>query len=229
MAQARSQVLVGLLAALLGGAVPMAGLAQDQVPDTGSGPAPGPVPGIVGPTPAETLPRLRSPLATIQPDQLFARTAFGLAMQSRSERATNALQEENRRIETALEAEERSLTERRKVLPAEEFRKLAEAFDTKVEGIRAAQEAKGRTLKRQAEEDRQKFFETALPVLADLMGEIGAVALLDKSGIILSLDAIDITDRAVTRIDAVLGDGSTLGASPEPAAADAPADPAPAP
>ncbi|MFN7051779.1 MAG: OmpH family outer membrane protein, partial [Gemmobacter sp.] len=173
---------------------------------------------------------VRSQIATIQPDQLFARTAFGMAMQSRTSAASAALQDENRRIEAALEAEERALTDRRKTLPPEEFRTLAEAFDTKVEGIRAAQDAKGRALKRQAEEDRQKFFETALPVLADLMGEIGAVALLDKSGIVLSLDAIDITERAVTRIDAVLGDGSSLetGAAVTRSAPDA-ATPVPAP
>ncbi|MDZ7909433.1 MAG: OmpH family outer membrane protein [Gemmobacter sp.] len=210
----REQGLAVAMAALLGGLVP-AVPAQAQ---TGTAAPPAP--------PRE----VRSQIATIQPDQLFARTAFGMAMQARTSAASAALQDENRRIEAALEAEERALTDRRKTLPPEEFRTLAEAFDTKVEGIRAAQDAKGRALKRQAEEDRQRFFETALPVLADLMGEIGAVALLDKSGIVLSLDAIDITERAVTRIDAVLGDGSSLetGAAVTRSAPDA-AEPVPAP
>ncbi|HBD91853.1 MAG TPA: outer membrane chaperone Skp [Gemmobacter sp.] len=210
----REQGLAVAMAALLGSLVP----AVPLLAQTGTTESPAP--------PRE----LRSQIATIQPDQLFARTAFGMAMQSRTSAASAALQDENRRIEAALEAEERALTDRRKTLPPEEFRTLAEAFDTKVEGIRAAQDAKGRALKRQAEEDRQKFFETALPVLADLMGEIGAVALLDKSGIVLSLDAIDITERAVTRIDAVLGDGSSLetGAAVTRSAPDA-ATPVPAP
>lgn len=211
----REQGLAVAMAALLGSLVP----AVPVQAQTGTTESPAPPPREV-----------RSQIATIQPDQLFARTAFGMAMQSRTSAASAALQDENRRIEAALEAEERALTDRRKTLPPEEFRTLAEAFDTKVEGIRAAQDAKGRALKRQAEEDRQKFFETALPVLADLMGEIGAVALLDKSGIVLSLDAIDITERAVTRIDAVLGDGSSLetGAAVTRSAPDA-ATPVPAP
>ncbi|MBT9243895.1 OmpH family outer membrane protein [Gemmobacter fulvus] len=177
--------------------------------------------------PAASAPRFLSQLATVQQDQLFARTLYGRAVQARTEEASRALQEENRRIEADLEAEERGLTTRRATLPADQFRALADAFDVKVEGIRDAQEAKGRALARQAEENRQRFFQTAVPVLAELMSDIGAVALLDKSNIILSLDAIDITDRAVTRIDAVLGDGSSLPA-PAPAPA-APVDPAAAP
>ena len=205
MARLRAQVLAALLVA----AAASPALSQGEAPVMGD---------------------LRSQIATIQPDQLFARTAYGQAMQARGAEAANALQEENRRIETALEAEERALTDRRRSMAPEAFRTLAEAFDTKVEGIRTAQEAKSRTLKRQAEEDRQRFFETALPVLADLMGEIGAVALLDKAGIVLSLEAIDITDRAVARIDAVLGDGSSLetGAAVQ-RSQPGPSEPVPAP
>ncbi|MDR0808148.1 MAG: OmpH family outer membrane protein [Gemmobacter sp.] len=153
--------------------------------------------------------RPSSPIATVQQDQLFSRTLYGRAVQARIEAARVALQTENQQMEAALEAEERSLTARRALLPAEEFRRLADAFDTRVEGIRAAQDTKARDLARRAEADRHTFFQTAVPVLADLMAEIGAVALLDKSGVLLSLDAVDITDRAVARIDSVLGDGTT--------------------
>ncbi len=173
--------------------------------------------------PAAPPARLSSPIATVQQDQLFSRTLYGRAVQARVEAARDALQAENQRIEAALETEERDLTARRAQLPAEEFRRLADAFDTRVEGIRAAQDAKARDLARQAEADRHTFFQTAVPVLAGLMAEIGAVALLDKSDVLLSLDAVDITDRAVARIDSVLGDGGT--APP----ADPPADPPPAP
>lgn len=148
-----------------------------------------------------------SPVATIQQDQLFARTIYGKAVQDRTAAAVRALQEENRRIEADLEAEEQALTDLRPKLPPAEFRARAEAFDAKVEGIRAAQQAKARALAVQEEADRKAFFETALPVLTALMRETGAVALLDKNSVLLSLDAIDLTDRAVTRIDAELGAG----------------------
>lgn len=156
-----------------------------------------------------------SPIATVQQDQLFTRTLYGRAVQARIEAARDALQAENQRIEAALETEERDLTARRAQLPAEEFRRLADAFDTRVEGIRDAQDAKARDLARRADADRHTFFQTAVPVLAGLMSEIGAVALLDKSDVLLSLDALDITDRAVSRIDSVLGDGGTTPPAPE--------------
>jgi Skp family chaperone for outer membrane proteins len=166
-------------------------------------------------------PVFKSQLAVVQQDQLFARTLYGKAVQARIEAARQSLLSENQRIEAGLEAEERALTQRRPTMTPAEFRKLADAFDAKVEGIRSAQEAKGRAVARQAEEDRQRFFQTAYPVLARLMAEIGAVALMDKSDIIISLEAIDVTDRAVARIDSTLGDGS---ASEAPAEAPEPSD-----
>ncbi len=147
-------------------------------------------------------------IAVIQQDQLLQRTRFGQAMLARTETARKALQAENQRLETALETEERDLTARRASLSPAEFRPLAEAFDEKVKGIRQAQDAKARALTRQTEEERGRFIQTAAPVLAKLMSELGAAVLIDKSFVLLSLDSIDITDAAIARIDAVLGDGS---------------------
>ena len=116
---------------------------------------------------------------------------------------------ENREIFAALEAEEKDLTARRATTPAAEFTALAAAFDAKAEGIRAAQDAKGLEIARQRTDDRRRFYDVALPVLAKLMTELGAVAILDKQAVILSYDKIDMTDRAIARVDAVLGDGTT--------------------
>ena len=92
------------------------------------------------------------------------------------------------------------------------FRPIADAFDKKVEGIRTAQDAKSRDLNRQREEDQQEFFGYAVPVLAQIMQEFGGVVLMDQSSVVLSLDRIDITSEAITRIDAV-----TNAAAEEPA------------
>lgn len=151
-----------------------------------------------------------SPVLTITQDRLYSGTRFGKVLQARTEAATEALQAENRKIEADLEAEEKALTARRATMPAAEFRTLADAFDLKVEGIRTAQDAKARALTKDHDAGRQQFFETAVPILAQLMGDMGAVAILDKSAIVLSFDRIDVTDQAIARIDAVLGDGSTL-------------------
>jgi Skp family chaperone for outer membrane proteins len=55
--------------------------------------------------------------------------------------------------------------------------------------------------------ERQRFFEAAVPVLGDLAREAGAVAILSRQAIILSFDRIDVTDAAIARLDATLGDG----------------------
>lgn len=179
----------------------------------------------------ETAAPRPSPVLTITQDRLFSGTLYGKAIQARIEAESRALQAENRRIEADLEAEESRLTTQRATLPPDEFRALAEAFDAKVEGIRSAQDAKARAVTRQADAGRQLFFETAVPVLAALMNEMGAVVILNKDAIILSFGKIDVTDRAIARIDAVLGDGTDLPA-PQPHTDPAPAptpDPAPLP
>lgn len=189
-------------------ALPLPGAAQES-------PAAGP-----GETPAATL---ASPIVTLDQDRFFRSSAYGKAALARAEAEAAALSAENRKIEAALEAEERDLTTRRASLKPEEFTPLANAFDSKVEEIRAAQDAKSRAVTRHLEETRQKFFESAVPVLADLLRDTGAVAILADNAIILSLSALDITDEAVARMDAALP-----GLPPEDPEA-APADAAPAP
>lgn len=148
-----------------------------------------------------------SAILTIVPDRLFTETQAGKAASARFEAASRALVGENRSIEAALEAEERGLTGRRAVTSPEEFRRLADAFDTKVDGIRDAQDAKSRDLTRLRDADRQAFYEASIPVLAEMMQQTGAVAILDRSSVFLSFDLIDVTDQAIRQIDAKLGDG----------------------
>ena len=205
MPRRRSAPLVAALAAALAlmGAVPHAG-AQEQA--------------------EATLPR--APVLTLDRNRLFSDSAFGKAAESRFQADSQALIAENLRLEQALEEEERQLTDQRATLDAETFQKLAAEFDTKTEAIRAAQDAKSRSLTAQREEDRQRFLQAAVPVLGELMRDAGAVAIFDKDMVILSLRGVDITEEAVARIDAALGDGSALpqaeGTQPDDPGGEAP-------
>lgn len=168
------------------------------------------------PTPVTKIP---SPILTLDRDRLFAETLFGKAVDARFKADSDALIAENLRLETALEAEERDLTDRRATLPADQFQILAKDFDTKAEGIRSAQQAKSRTIAAKREAEQQRFLEAAIPVLGELMRDSGAVAIFDKNSIILSLRGIDVTDTAIARIDTVLGSGDGPPAkapAPEP-------------
>ncbi|MBA3909232.1 MAG: outer membrane chaperone Skp [Rhodobacter sp.] len=154
-------------------------------------------------------------ILTLDQDRLFAESAFGKASLAREAAATRALEAENAEIEAELIAEEQDLTTRRQTLPSNEFAALAAAFDAKVEQIRDAQDAKARDLTRARDEDRKVFLRAVVPVLGELMSEKGAVAILDKSTVILSLTSIDLTSDAILRIDAVLSEGTTLPEAPQ--------------
>ena len=174
----------------------------------------------------EVLPR--APVLMLDRNRLFADSAFGKAAEARFQAESQVLIAENLRLEQALEEEERQLTDQRATLDAESFQKLAAEFDSKTEAIRAAQDAKSRSITSKREEDRQRFLQAAVPVLGELMRDAGAVAIFDKEMVILSLRGVDITEEAVARIDAALGDGSALpeeGAVAPPAMPEAPATP----
>lgn len=150
-------------------------------------------------------------ILVVDRERLFTSSAFGRASIAREEEAALALEAENNRIQNELVAEEQDLTILRKTLSAEDFAKRAEAFDEKVERIRAEQDAKARGLTKAREEDGKAFFVAVAPVLERLFNESGAVALLDKSVVILSLNLIDVTDEAIAQVDKVLGPAATSG------------------
>jgi Skp family chaperone for outer membrane proteins len=166
------------------------------------------------------------PVLTLDQERLFSGSRFGAQAIEALEVQARALQAENRQIENDLEVEEKALTERRATLTSEEFRTEADTFDAKVKGIRTAQEAKARDLAAQREAARQRFLQASAPVLAQIMQERGAVAILDRSAIVLSFDRADVTDLAIGRVDAILLDGAAAGPT-DPSAAVPPDQPGP--
>jgi Skp family chaperone for outer membrane proteins len=147
-----------------------------------------------------------APLLTLDQDRLFLESDFGKATVEKERLATAALEQENRKIEAELVAEEQALTEARATITPEEFTAKAEAFDAKVERIRTEQDAKARQLTDGREKDRKAFLEIAVPVLGELLGDKKAAAILDKNLVILSLSAVDITDEAIARVNAALAE-----------------------
>ncbi|NBO21115.1 MAG: OmpH family outer membrane protein, partial [Rhodobacteraceae bacterium] len=79
--------------------------------------------------------RRATPLLTLDQDRLFSQSKMGQAIEARFAAASKTLIDENRRIESDLEQEERDLTARRPTMAPADFAPLASAFDTKVEAI----------------------------------------------------------------------------------------------
>lgn len=151
---------------------------------------------------------VRSPVLTIDSDRLYRDSAFGKRVVREIETQTRALAEENRVLETELEAEEQNLTAQRPDLTPEEFRTLADAFDARVQMIRRDREAQSRDIADQLEENRARFLNAAAPVLEAIMRETGAAVILERRSVFISANAIDVTGPAIERMDAALGDGS---------------------
>lgn len=169
------------------------------------------------------------PILTLNQERLYSSSAFGQRVRRELEAASVALAAENRRIEAALVAEEKQLTEDRGKMDPEAFRALAEDFDERVTGIRRAQVDKRNSLQREADTERARFFELAYPVLLDMVKETGALAILNQSAVILSSRQIDVTELSIERVDAAIG---AAARPPEPPTApqqrpDAPTDEAP--
>lgn len=110
---------------------------------------------------------------------------------------------ENSRIRNELTAEERELTDRRAELSPEEFRDLANAFDVRVQKIRAEADEKERLLSRATEEARHRF---SLDVISDIARERGAFVVLNLRDVVLFADSVNITDEAIRRINQMAGE-----------------------
>ena len=166
---------------------------------------------------------------TLDRDRLFQGTQFGRRVIEHLASERLRLVEETQELEAALEAEELALTEARKTLTPEAFRAKADAFDEKVVALRAeAEEASARFAALRTTEQRQ-FEERVVDILNQLLIDLGAVAILDRSAILLSARNIDITDLAIARIDAAIGDGSTPAVGGGEDAGDAAPEPQPQP
>ncbi len=195
----RLALTICLATALLSGAVGV--LAQETPPPA-------------TPTP---VPTLRSPFLVVDQEALFANSAYGQRVTADIETESRLLAEENRRLEAELSAEERDLTERRPTLDPEEFRQLADDFDARVTQIRTEQDAKARALTERGDMERRRFLSAAVPILGQIMRDVGAGAIFDQRSVFLSDDRLDITDRAIEAINTTIGDGTgQLLTAPEP-------------
>lgn len=152
----------------------------------------------------------QSPILTVESDRLFAESAFGARVAAEIEAEQSVLLAENRKIEAELTTEEKRLTEMRKDMAPADFRAIADAFDQRVQEIRIAQDAKVRAIGELGDRERSTFISAAQPVLIEFMRETGAGIILERRSVFISVDAIDITDEAIGRLDLAIGDGATL-------------------
>lgn len=149
-----------------------------------------------------------SSVLIIDSERLFAQSAFGQRVLAEQQAEAAVLAAEYRRIEAELSEEERALTEQRPGMEPGDFRKVADAFDERVESIRATQEQREVDLVQRGEAERQRFFSELGPVLETVLRESGATVVLEKRTVFASSSALDVTDRILAQADLMLGDGA---------------------
>ena len=150
-----------------------------------------------------------SPVLVVDIERVYAESEFGRRIESDYQNAGLLLSSENDAFLAELEAEERNIADRRDDMTVEEFRAEAEAFDIKVQDIRAQQDELVETLEARRLAG-QTAFETQLrPILGQLMIDNRGVVLLEKEAAYLFVTNIDITDQAIAAVNAALGDGAS--------------------
>lgn len=157
----------------------------------------------------QDLGQVVSSVLVVDRDRLFRESAYGKRIAAILEAERARQEAETARIEAELEQEEKDLTARRADLPADEFRALADAYDAKVQTLREERNAASQNHARLIEQAQVAFLQKVLPVLARIMTERGALVLMDRRSVILSAN-VDITQAAIDRIDAEIGDGAGL-------------------
>ncbi|WP_136443596.1 OmpH family outer membrane protein [Pacificoceanicola onchidii] len=188
--------MIRLLACLVLGIWPLAGSAQQ----------------LGGPLSTGVV---ESTVLVVSLDRVFTESAFGRRTIVEIESATAELAAENRRIEAELAEEERLLTEQRPSLAVEDFRTLANAFDTKVQRMRDEQDAKARAVSARPEEARRRMIQVVQPILREILLDSGAAVILERRAVIDALPDVDVTALVIERMNDRIGDGSALETAPE--------------
>lgn len=166
-------------------------------------------------TAAQGQPISNTSVLIIDSERLYAESLFGKRANAEIQAETAVLAAENRRIAAELTEEERALTKQRPDMSPEDFRRVADAFDERVEGIRNEQQQREVDLVQTREAERQRFFSNLEPVLETVLSDSGAVVLLEKRSVFASSNALDVTDQVIAQADLILGDGAAEDADTE--------------
>lgn len=150
---------------------------------------------------------MKAPVLTVDQERLFVESAWGQRAKEKLEEKGGMIEAENERLAQQLSDEEAELTRKRETMDPAEFRKLAEAFDARATEIRRERAQVVQELNARSEADRNSFYQAALPIMGEVMQRRGAVAVLDRRTVFVSLDSIDITDELIAELDKHIGEG----------------------
>ena len=145
---------------------------------------------------------IKSSILVLSQDGLFKKSAPGRALIEIFEDRRSKLRLEAAEIEQQFIAEEKSLTQKRALLNADDFQILAEEFDVKVEKMRNSRANKDRKLQQDFIAWRKKFVQIVLPIVREQMSRFDALVVLDTNNRGLIYDKkVNVTEVIIKRLD----------------------------
>ena len=157
-----------------------------------------------------------SGLLVVDLERAYQTSKFGQAMRDTFNIDNKSFNEENVIILNSLKEEEIQLTKDRAILSPKNFSVAAKAFDIKVQEIRKTRLDQIRTVEENFKLLKPFFFRRIDRFFDEIMKEFSATAILEKSSVVRSVKAIDITDLLVNRVDqAFLANGASPKNDPE--------------
>ena len=157
-----------------------------------------------------------SGILVVDLDRAYEISKFGLSLRDSFNIDNQLVSDENVTILNALKEEEIQLTEDRTTLSPENFAIAAANFDTKVQEIRRLRLQKIRQVDERFKRLKLVFFQRIDPFFDVVMREFNATAILAKGSVVRSIEAIDITDLLVERVDqAFLASSENTGSDPK--------------
>lgn len=151
--------------------------------------------------PPSDLSGLRSQILTIDSSRLFPETLLGQSIIAALNEERRVFAAEGQALADALRVEELELTDKRATLSREEFSRLAEDFDARVNATRAERDAAEAALNARADAQERAFLGRVRPILGQLMAEAGAAVMIEAETVFLRNEVIDITEIAISRIN----------------------------
>jgi Skp family chaperone for outer membrane proteins len=134
-------------------------------------------------------------------NKVYSESIFGKNLEELFRVESKKLKEQNRRLTKELEIEEKRLTNEREGIPSDEFKILAQSFNTRVERVRKEQKEKSDTLKYKLEEERKYFFNAVYPLLLEFVVRTNATGILDSSVVIVGNSKLDVTNKVILFIN----------------------------
>jgi len=149
-------------------------------------------------------PRVSVPVLIVDMQRIKSDTAAGRDMLAKTIEIRKRIQEGVAERSESLRAEEQRLAEERENLDPEDFREQVRAFEQQVFANREFSERESRRLQLVLSQASALLRERATAVLSAIMRERRAEVMLDSTQIVLSIERLDITNEAISRLDEIL-------------------------